>query len=220
MAKILIVDDSIVMRKNLRTILEKAGHKIVGEAVNGKQAISLYEEVKPDVVTMDISMPIMKGVDAVKEIVIGDPNAKIIMISALNQKQMVFTALKNGAKHYIIKPIEPSNVISIINEVLQTEHEDHGLEENVPGFKIDNESGVFIITINEHFHLKDIEQLDTAMKGLLFITSLKVKVNLTTVREMEEEVLDKLEIIMKKVKKLCLEYSIINGSDFLKNHLE
>ena len=118
MARILIVDDSTVMRKNLYVIFTENGHEVVGEAMDGKQAIALYSELKPDLVTMDITMPKISGVEAVDFIVKKDQNAKIIMISALNQKQMVFEALKNGAKHYIIKPIDPIKLLGIVNEVL------------------------------------------------------------------------------------------------------
>lgn len=118
MAKILIVDDSIIMRKNLEFILKNSNHQIVGQATNGKQAVELYKECKPDLVTMDISMPFMSGTDAVSEIISIDPSAKIIMISAINQKQLVFEAIKKGAKHYIVKPIDAENVIKTIDSVL------------------------------------------------------------------------------------------------------
>lgn len=120
MARILIVDDSSVMRKNLYTILTQDGHEIVGEAADGNQAEIMYAQLKPDLVTMDISMPKMNGVDAVEAIIKQDSNAKIIMISALNQKQMVFEALKNGAKHYVIKPIDPRKLTAIVNEILSS----------------------------------------------------------------------------------------------------
>lgn len=118
MAKILIVDDSIIMRKNLEFILKNSNHQIVGQATNGKQAVELYKEYKPDLVTMDISMPFMSGTDAVSEIISIDPSAKIIMISAINQKQLVFEAIKKGAKHYIVKPIDAENVIKTIDSLL------------------------------------------------------------------------------------------------------
>lgn len=118
MAKILIVDDSIIMRKNLEFILKNSNHEIVGQATNGKQAVELYKESKPDLVTMDISMPFMSGTDAVSEIISIDSSAKIIMISAINQKQLVFEAIKKGAKHYIVKPIDAENVIKTIDSVL------------------------------------------------------------------------------------------------------
>jgi len=118
MAKILIVDDSIIMRRNIETILISVGHEVVGQAVNGIQAVEMYKKFMPDLVTMDISMPLMNGINAVSEIMKMDSNAKIVMISAHNQKQMVFEAIKNGAKHYILKPIEVENVIKVLNEVL------------------------------------------------------------------------------------------------------
>lgn len=118
MARILIVDDSTVMRKNLYTILTKNGHEIVGEAADGNQAELLYTQLKPDLVTMDISMPKVNGVEAVAAIIKKDSSANIIMVSALNQKQMVFEALKNGAKHYVIKPIDPNKLAAIVNEIL------------------------------------------------------------------------------------------------------
>lgn len=118
MAKILIVDDSIIMRKNLEFILKNSNHQIVGQATNGKQAVELYKEYKPDLVTMDISMPFMSGTDAVSEIISIDSSAKIIMISAINQKQLVFEAIKKGAKHYIVKPIDAENVIKTIDSLL------------------------------------------------------------------------------------------------------
>ena len=99
MAKILIVDDSIIMRRNLRTILTQAGHSVIAEASNGKEAFIEYEKHLPDLVTMDITMPIMNGIEAVKKIICRFPDARIIMISALDQRNMVFEALYNKA-HY------------------------------------------------------------------------------------------------------------------------
>lgn len=124
MARILIVDDSTVMRKNLYSIFTSNGHEVIGEAADGKQAVLLYLQLNPDLVTMDITMPKMTGVEVVKQIISNDSSAKIIMVSALNQKQMVFEALKNGAKHYIIKPIESSQLLGVVNEVLENNEDD------------------------------------------------------------------------------------------------
>lgn len=118
MANILIVDDSIIMRKNLKTILTQGGHNIVGEATNGLQAYNEYVTLKPDLITMDITMPVMDGISATKKIVSEFKEAKILIISALDQKNMVFEALENGAKHYIMKPIMPDKVLQVVNEVL------------------------------------------------------------------------------------------------------
>jgi len=179
MARILIVDDSTVMRKNLYSIFTKNGHEVVGEAADGRQAIISYITLKPDIVTMDITMPKLSGVDAVSEIIKKDSNAKIIMLSALNQKQMVFEALKNGAKHYIIKPIGSDNLIAVVDEVLKCENkiiEKKKVDfiEDKPGFKIDNLNGKFIIEFNEYLGKKDFLGLDTAIKGLLFIKPLSM----------------------------------------------
>jgi YesN/AraC family two-component response regulator len=184
MAKILIVDDSTVMRKNLHSIFVKNGHEVVGEANNGVQALALYKELTPDLITMDITMPKMNGVDAVKQIVESDKNAKIIMVSALNQKQMVFEALRNGAKHYITKPIEATKLMGVVSEVLNENvleeeivyNKNENVQENKikPGFTIENIEGSFIIKFDEHFDSSDLNKLDTAIKGLIFITPLKV----------------------------------------------
>ena len=126
MAKILIVDDSMIMRRNLKAMLTQAGHAVIAEASNGKEAFIEYEKHMPDLVTMDITMPIMNGIDAVKKIISRFPAARIIMISALDQRNMVFGALENGARHYIIKPITQENVLAVIHTVLE---EDAGAEQ-------------------------------------------------------------------------------------------
>lgn len=118
MARILIVDDSKIVRRNLNTILSKAGHEIIAEAENGMQAYHEYIKYKPDLVTMDITMPLLDGVRAVKKIITADPDAKIIMVSAIDQKNMVISAIQMGAKHYILKPFDPVKVIAAVNAVL------------------------------------------------------------------------------------------------------
>lgn len=120
MARVLVVDDSSIMRRNLSTILKRAGHTIVAEASNGELGAKEYEKHKPDLVTMDITMPILDGIGAVKKIISFDPEALIIMISALDQKFMVLTAIQNGARHYIIKPFSSEKVIDVVNEVLNS----------------------------------------------------------------------------------------------------
>lgn len=118
MAKILVVDDAKFLRMTLSNILRKANHEIIGEAENGKEAIELYRELQPDLVTMDITMPIMSGLDAVREIKKEFPSAKIIMCSAMGQQKMVVEAIEAGAKDFIIKPFDEARVIDSINRVL------------------------------------------------------------------------------------------------------
>lgn len=118
MAKILIVDDSSIARRNLASILADAGHTIVAEASNGEAAYKEYEKHLPDLVTMDITMPILDGIGTVKKIIKYYPDANIIMISALDQKNMVLSAIQCGARHYIIKPFTGNKVLSVVDEVL------------------------------------------------------------------------------------------------------
>lgn len=119
MAKILVVDDSTVMRRALSLILTKAGHTVVGQATNGEQAFILYSRLKPDLVTMDITMPTLDGIDAIKKILKSFPDAKIVVISSLDQKKTILEAVEQGAKHYIVKPFKDAKVLTIVNEVLQ-----------------------------------------------------------------------------------------------------
>src|SRR6056297_3720054 len=118
--KILIADDSILMRRNLKSILKQLGYNVIAEAANGQEAVEYYKRLKPDVVTMDISMPVMDGIEAVNQIVHLYPDANIIMISALNQKEMVFTAIERGAKYYIIKPFKIDMVAKALEQVFES----------------------------------------------------------------------------------------------------
>ena len=118
-ARILIVDDAKFMRITLTTILTKANHVVVGEGENGKEAVRLFRELDPDIVTMDITMPEMSGLDAVKEIRKEFPDAKIIMCSAMGQQKMVVEAIEAGAKDFIVKPFDENRVVDAINRVLR-----------------------------------------------------------------------------------------------------
>ncbi len=118
MTKILIVDDSLFMRQMLKNILPKDKFEIVGEASTGKEAIKKFKELNPDIITMDITMPDMDGIDAVKEIKAFDPAAKIIMCSAMGQQTMVMDAIKAGARDFIVKPFQPDRVLEAIKKVV------------------------------------------------------------------------------------------------------
>jgi two-component system chemotaxis response regulator CheY len=117
-ARFLVVDDSSVMRKNIMRILADAGHEVVGECADGRDVLPSYVNLKPDIVTMDISMPITDGIEALKMLVKNFPEAKVIMVSALGQKAQVLEAIKSGAKSYIVKPIDKDKFIEIVNKVI------------------------------------------------------------------------------------------------------
>ena len=118
MAKILIVDDSKTSRKILRNILEDYGHEVLGEAINGEEAVVKYKELQPDITTMDITMPVMDGLQALKEIMDTDKNAKVVMVTAAGQKTKMVDAIKYGAVEFLTKPFEAEQIIKIISKVL------------------------------------------------------------------------------------------------------
>ena len=118
MGRILIVDDTMFMRTLLKNILFSGGHDIVGEAGDGKEAVAKYEELKPDLVTMDVVMPNMNGIEALQAIKKLDPGAKIIMCTAVGQEQMVKLAIKSGARGYIVKPFQAPKVLEEVKSVL------------------------------------------------------------------------------------------------------
>jgi len=110
MAKILLVDDAAFMRMMLTNILTKLGHEIVGEASNGGEAIVKYESLKPDITFMDITMPDVDGIEGVKGIIKLNPDAKIIMCSAMGQKEMILDSIKAGAKDFVVKPFDNKRI--------------------------------------------------------------------------------------------------------------
>lgn len=116
--RILIVDDAAFMRMMIRDILTKNGFEVVGEAQDGAQAVERFKELKPDLVTMDITMPEMDGIAALKEIKKLDGNAKVIMCSAMGQQAMVIDAIQAGAKDFIVKPFQADRVIEAIKKTL------------------------------------------------------------------------------------------------------
>lgn len=119
MAKeILIVDDAQFMRTMLSKLVEEDGYEVVGEAVDGKDAVEKYKELEPDLVTMDITMPEMDGIEAMEHIKDFDPDADIIVCSAMGQKPMVVDALEAGAKDFIVKPIKPEKVKEALANIL------------------------------------------------------------------------------------------------------
>lgn len=119
MAKnILICDDAAFMRMMIKDILTKNGYNIAGEAENGAEAVEKYNELKPDLVLMDITMPEMDGIEALKKIKAGDPNAMVIMCSAMGQQAMVIESIQSGAKDFIVKPFQADRVIEAVKKVI------------------------------------------------------------------------------------------------------
>lgn len=115
--KILLVDDALMMRVLLREILEAGGYEVIAEATDGKEAMELYRTHRPDVVTMDIVMPIQGGIETVRALRIFDPEARVVMVSAMGQEWLITEAMEAGALAYLLKPFNPDQVLSVMRMV-------------------------------------------------------------------------------------------------------
>ncbi len=120
MATVLIVDDSRTSRRILKNLLEKNGFNVVGDAENGEAGYMKYKELKPDIVTMDITMPDMDGIESLSLIKREDENAKVVMITAAGQKEKMVTALKRGADEFITKPFDEAEIVSVLNRLAES----------------------------------------------------------------------------------------------------
>ena len=116
MKKILVVDDAMFMRLSLKAMLGKNGFEVVGEADNGKKAIEMYQRLKPDIVTMDITMPEMEGIEAVEQIIQIDPKATIVMVSAMGQEDKIKRAIMKGARGFIVKPFNEDKLVKTMKQ--------------------------------------------------------------------------------------------------------
>jgi two-component system, chemotaxis family, chemotaxis protein CheY len=114
MKRLLIVDDAVFMRKMIGKVAEEAGWDIVGEAGNGLEAIALYEQLRPDLVTMDLVMPEMGGLEALRRIRDADPAARVVVVTALDQKQVLMDSIREGAIDFIVKPFERQRVLNLL----------------------------------------------------------------------------------------------------------
>lgn len=118
MTRVLIVDDAKFMRDKIREILETEDLQVAGEAENGEEAVLLYQEAEPDLVIMDITMPVKNGIEALKDMIQLNPKVKVIMCTAMRQKRIVVEAIEAGAKDFIVKPFEETKVVEAIRHVL------------------------------------------------------------------------------------------------------
>ena len=119
MPTVLICDDAIFMRTMVGDILQRAGFEVVGEADTGAQAVEQYKRLKPDLVTMDITMPEVDGITALRTIRDSDPGARVLMVSAMGQQKMIVEALEAGAMDFLVKPFQPTKVLETVKKCLQ-----------------------------------------------------------------------------------------------------
>lgn len=118
MARVLIVDDAAFMRKMLRDVLTAGGHEVVGEAADGSEALGRFQELKPELTTLDITMPVQDGISALKDILKLDPSARVIMCSALGQEAKVLESIRAGAKDFVVKPFQPPRVLEAVAKAI------------------------------------------------------------------------------------------------------
>jgi two-component system chemotaxis response regulator CheY len=118
MARVLVVDDAVFMRKVVSDALAKGGHEVIGEAANGQEAVEQFQSLKPEVTTLDITMPEKDGLSALREIIAMDPQARVVMCSALGQETKVLEAIKAGAKDFVVKPFQAERVLSAIEKAV------------------------------------------------------------------------------------------------------
>lgn len=119
--RVLIVDDAAFMRMMIKNVLTQNGYEVAGEASNGQEALVLYEKVKPDLVTLDITMPEMDGIQTLKELLRIDPSANVIMVTAMGQQQLVIEAIQVGAKDFVVKPFQPDRLIEAVRKAMGDE---------------------------------------------------------------------------------------------------
>lgn len=117
MKRVLVVDDAVFMRSTLIRLLESNGFEIAGQASDGMEAVEAYKKLKPDIVTMDITMPVMSGLDALLKIKAFDPGAKVVMITALGNEHMLKEAIEGGAVNFVVKPFQESKVIEVLKRI-------------------------------------------------------------------------------------------------------
>lgn len=210
MASVLVVDDSAIMRINIKSILNEAGHTVVAEADSGSQAFIEYQKFKPDLITMDVNMPGITGIEATKKILKSYPEANIIIVSSLEQKNQVVDALEAGAKHYVLKPITPEKLLERINYVLEggpkseksdndEQVEEEKIEEIIEPFSITNKLGVFIVKINSNMTLEDVQLLNKVAEGISYIKPLSLIFDFNDLESLEMNVYNFLVDAIKKL---------------------
>ncbi len=116
--RVLIVDDALIMRKRIRDIAERAGWEIAGEAANGAEAVEMYRQLKPDLVTLDIVMPEVDGVEALKQMIAADPDAHVVMVSAVDQREKLTECIESGAMDFIVKPFDVARLQGLFEKHL------------------------------------------------------------------------------------------------------
>lgn len=180
MIRVLVVDDSLIMRKKLTSVLKTFGCQVVGEASNGQIGYEMYKKLQPDLVTMDITMPIMDGIEAVQKIREEFSDARIIMMTALHQQNLVLKAIKYGAEDYIVKPVSHEKIKRIIAN-FDTKNQGDVSNKRDDDFVVSNIDGGFVIKINDETEISRMtyDAIANVIDGLIYIKPLKITFELS-----------------------------------------
>lgn len=202
MLNVLIVDDSNFMRKNLGQMFSSLGYNVIAEAGNGLEAIDAYKEHKPDLVTMDITMPKMEGVASVRKIIESFPHAKIIMISAQKDKDVVKEAIMAGASNYLVKPVRTENLVKVLEKIFPAATPVKTISDDLfkdISFHIEIKDNKFFATIHKNAVGHPITLFAEAVKGLQFVTPLDICIDYQETANLPKEI---REMIVNSVKRI------------------
>ncbi len=223
MAKVLVVDDSRTMLLIMRKLLEELGHQVVAEAANGQEAIAAYDAHTPDLVTMDITMPVMDGISAVQQIVRRHPEAKIIMVSAYGHSKMVLKAISMGAKHFLVKPIIAERARKVINEVLSgsasSTASDLDALKTAP-FSIEKKSAGFVVRVKEELDKTGATDLQQALGDLSSLANLKIILLFPDKVDYSPSISARIYAAVKKLQRSGAQVSIQTADTVFKARLE
>lgn len=218
MANIMVVDDSVVMRRVLKSYFSQIGHTVVAEAGNGEQALVYYDAFKPELVTLDITMPGADGIEILKQLIIKNPELKVIIVSSIKKKTTIVEALTNGAKHYILKPFTFDKIVSAVRGVFgevemedvikQAEEEvDIAIEEEnaesvlnevkttIESTNVNIFSKFIKIEVSKNIESKNIEDYRKTIRDILIITPELVTIDFCKVKNIEKNDFDKIRKI-------------------------
>jgi two-component system chemotaxis response regulator CheY len=217
-ARILIVEDSNFIRSKIRDAVTQGGHTVVGEAENGVHAINMYAVIKPDIVTMDITMPILDGLETLKKIMKLDSDCNVIMVSAMGQQMIVVNAIKLGAKHFIVKPIIYPELLRVIDEVIEhkaaaTKNKPSSFSSDTSEIKIHNITGTFIIDFPQPVSDKAMHKFITVVEGLLYIEPLKLVIDFKNIEYIDPAKLQEINNVIADVRNKGGEVTIYSQSN-------
>ncbi len=223
MANVLVVDDSRTMRLIMRKLLEELGHTVVAEAANGQEAITAFTTHTPDLVTMDITMPVLDGVSAVQEIVAQHPEAKIRMVSAYGHAKLVMKAISMGAKHFLVKPVIAERARKIISEVLSGS-DSSGVAAEVDdlqsaAFTIEEQETGFVVRIQAELDQPSATALQRALEDLLGMNDLRIVLFFPDKVAYSSDVVARINATIRKLGRSHAQVSVNTADQAFKDRL-